>query len=302
MSTLLPIFAANLLPILLVAGAGFLLQRALRPDPRPLAQVAFYILSPALVFQLLVRSNIQAAGLMRMFLLTLFLVLALSGLSWLTARSLGLDRPATAAFVLSATFMNAGNYGLPLNQFAFGDEGLAWASLFFVSSAMLTNSLGVYTASTGRASPAVALRGLLKVPAMYAIPLAFLVRGLQWGVPLPLARGVDLAAAAAIPTMLLLLGMQIGRWGWPGDLRFLGLSGAFRLLLSPALALLLANLLNLDGLALNSSIIEAAMPTAVMTTVLAVEYDARPDLVSGVVLATTLLSPLTVTPLLAWLL
>ncbi len=302
MSTLLPIFAANLLPILLVAGAGFLLQRALRPEPRPLAQVAFYVLSPALVFQLLVRSDIQATGLARMFLFTLLLILGLSGLSLLTARALGFDRPTTAAFMLSATFMNAGNYGLPLNHFAFGEEGLAWASLFFVSSATLTNSLGVYTAGTGRASPAVALRGLLKVPAMYAIPLAFLARGLQVEVPMPLARSIDLAAAAAIPIMLLLLGMQIGRWGLPDDLRFLGLGGALRLLLSPALALLFANLLNLDGAARNSGIIEAAMPTAVMTTVLAAEYDARPDLVSGAVLATTLLSPLTVTPLLAWLL
>jgi predicted permease len=44
---------------------------------------------------------------------------------------------------------------------------------------------------------------------------------------------------------------------------------------------------------------EAAMPTAVLTTVIALEFDVEPDFVTGVVLATTLLSPLTVTPLIA---
>jgi predicted permease len=41
------------------------------------------------------------------------------------------------------------------------------------------------------------------------------------------------------------------------------------------------------------------MPTAVMTTVIATEFDIHPSFVTTVVTATTLLSPLTLTPLLA---
>jgi predicted permease len=43
------------------------------------------------------------------------------------------------------------------------------------------------------------------------------------------------------------------------------------------------------------------MPTAVLTTVVAAEFDLEPEFVTGVVLATTVLSPLTVTPILALL-
>jgi predicted permease len=41
------------------------------------------------------------------------------------------------------------------------------------------------------------------------------------------------------------------------------------------------------------------MPVAVLTTVLALEFEVEPSFVTAAVLITTLLSPLTLTPLLA---
>jgi hypothetical protein len=93
--------------------------------------------------------------------------------------------------------MNSGNYGLSLNQFAFGDEALAWASIFYIAGTMLTNSLGVYVATVGKASPIRALLGLARVPSMYAVPLALVVRGAGIELPYALARPVELLAAAA---------------------------------------------------------------------------------------------------------
>jgi len=43
------------------------------------------------------------------------------------------------------------------------------------------------------------------------------------------------------------------------------------------------------------------MPTAVMMTILATEYNVEPSFVTTVVFTSTLLSPLTITPLLAYL-
>ena len=43
------------------------------------------------------------------------------------------------------------------------------------------------------------------------------------------------------------------------------------------------------------------MPTAVITTILAVEYDLDAAFVTGAVVLSTLLSPLTLTPLIAYL-
>jgi predicted permease len=134
-------------------------------------------------------------------------------LSLLIARAASLP-PGASAFILTTSFMNAGNYGLSGPPVRIG-EGAAWAVLFFITSAMMTNSAGVYLASLGRARPLAALVGLMKVPSLYAIPLALLLRTLRVDLPLPLVRPIELLAGAAIPSMLLLLGMNIGQAGIP---------------------------------------------------------------------------------------
>ncbi len=299
MSDFLGLFAENILPILIVASIGYLLQRLLRLDPRPISQITFYILSPALVFELIAGSDISGAQVIGMMGLAVAVILGTALASLLAGRLLRLSPEMTAAFLLSATFMNAGNYGLSLNQFAFGQGGLAWASLYFVASMMLTSSLGVYVASRGRRGPWDALRGLAKVPAVYAIPIALAVKNLGITLPLPLARPVQLLGNAAVPVMLLILGMQIAAAGLSEHRGLLAAASGIKLLLAPGLALLIAPMLLSSQLAQQVGVMESAMPTAVMSTIIAIELDVEPTMVTGVVLVSTLLSPLTLTALLA---
>jgi hypothetical protein len=298
---LLRLFSDNILPILLAAGAGFLIRRTLHIDPRPISQATFYVFSPALVFTLLVTTGILVEDILRMMGFAAVLIGLMGLLSWLVARALRLDGGLGAAFMLSTTFMNAGNYGMSVNKFAFGDLGLAWASLFFVTSAMMTNAVGVYIATVGRRSPLHALVGLARVPAVYAIPLGLLVRTQGIELPLALWRPIDLLASATVPSMLLILGMQMGVSGLPPQRGLLAGASAMRLLLSPALAWALAPVFGLEGIGLQVGVLEAAMPSAVLSTIIAIEFGVEPGFVTGAVLATTLLSPFVLTPLIAWL-
>lgn len=299
MTELLSLFADHILPILLVAGVGLLIQRLLRLDPRPISQITFYILTPALVFELMIASDIGGAQVLRMMALAVVVISLTAGISLVASRLLKLDPRMTAAFMISATFMNAGNYGLSLNQFAYGETGLAWASLFFVASVMMTNSLGVYVASRGHKDSLAALRGLAKVPAVYAIPLALVVKNLGLTLPLSLSRPIELLGNAAVPVMLLILGMQIGSTGLSAHRSLLAAASGIKLLVAPALALAIAPSLIAGELAQQVGVLEAAMPTAVMSTIIAIEFDVEPTFVTGAVLVSTLLSPITLTALLA---
>ncbi|MFQ5943495.1 MAG: AEC family transporter [Anaerolineales bacterium] len=302
MSQLLELFVNNILPVLLVASIGFLLQKLLKLDPRPLSQITFYVLSPALVFMLLLSAGIEEQQVLSMVGFAAAVVLLTAGATFVMGRAAGLRGKRGAAFLLTTAFMNAGNYGLSLNQFAFGDLGLAFASIYFVVSVMLTNSLGVYIAAVGGGSVIQALKGLAKVPAVYAIPLALIVRSLDVALPLPISRPLELLSLATVPSMLLLLGMQIARAGLPPNRKLLSASVAIKLLAVPAIAVLVSPLFGLEGLARDVGILQSAMPTAVMTTIIATEYDTETTFVTGAVLITTLLSPLTLTPLMAILL
>jgi predicted permease len=299
LSNLLKLFADNLLPILLVAGAGYLAGKWLKVEARSVSRVVFYLFSPCLLFELLVTSQIDYGNMLRMVGFALASILTVGAITWTLGRLIGLERKMLAAVLLCTLTLNAGNYGLSLNLFAFGEKGLAYASLFFVVSAIITYTLGVTVASLGKASLDDSLKGLLKIPVTYVVPLALIFIYFDWKLPLPLDRAVSLLSDASIPAMLVVLGLQLQNNNQHiRDIRALLLAGGMRLLGGLGIGLLLAAAFGLQGVAYNAGVLESSMPTAVMSTILATEYEAEPAFVTTTVFATTLLSPLTLTPLL----
>ncbi len=296
---LVNLFLNNLLPIILIAGFGYALGHLVKTSPRPLSQVIFYIFSPVLVFKLLSHSQLSGNDILRTVGLAGLSTLLIGLLTWAGGRILRIDGRLMNAVLLLAMFMNAGNFGLPLTMFAFGEAALAHASLFFVTTLMLTNTLGVLIASSGTRSLLQALQGLLKLPTTYALAAGLLFLQFKWQLPNAIDRSVALVADATIPAMLVLLGLQLHAVRWDGQFKALGLASAMRLLAAPLLAIGLSRWMGLNGPAYQAVVLESAMPAAVMTTVLATEFDTEPSFVTTVVFVTTLLSPLTLTPLLA---
>lgn len=101
--------------------------------------------------------------------------------------------------------------------------------------------------------------------------------------------------------MLILLGMELQRAVRPAQPVALSIPVINRLVLGPLLAWGLASQFPLPLPAQQAGITESGMPTAVLTTVLASEYRLDTSLVSSIVFVTTLLSPLTLTPVLYFL-
>jgi predicted permease len=301
LSSLLSLFANNILPILIVAAVGYLLQRIFQLNARTLSQAIIYVLAPCLIFTILASSEIAFSEMLRMVGLALILMLAMGVISYAISRLLRLPAKVASIFILTTTFMNAGNFGLPFTDFTLGSEGLAWATIFFVTSAMTMNTAGIYIATAGTYSPLDALRKLATFPSVYAIPLALIVRATGVVIPLPIWRPIELLSEATIPIMLLLLGMQIAGNGIPKQKGLIAISTALRLLASPLIAWSLALILGLTGVARDAALIEAAMPTAVFSAVLAYEFDLDSGFATSAIFASTLLSPITLTPLIALL-
>jgi predicted permease len=299
---LVGLFTENLLPVFLAAATGFILAAILRPDPRPISHVAFYVLAPCMVFQLIVDNHVTTEALLRMVGFTLVVLLAGAALAALVARALRWPRVLASAVALAVLIPNSGNYGLSVNAFAFGDEGLAQASLFFVTASVLTFTVGVLVVSLGRTSPKVALAGLFRVPAIWAVVVALGLVRLGWSLPSPVAKPVAMFSQACVPVFLVVLGMQLHvsrpRGPWAPLVFVVGM----RLVGGAVLALGCAPLFGLEGRAHQSGILQAAMPSAVICTILASEYDVEPGFVTSAVFFSTLLSPFTLTPLLAYLL
>lgn len=286
---------------MLAAGAGYLLTRYTEIHPRSVSQLAFKIFIPCLLFELLTSSQLSNNDLLRMsgFALLSMVITAIG--SWLVFRGLGYKERMLSALVLVATFGNAGNYGLSLNRFAFGDAALTYASVYFSISIILINTLGLIIASLGTANLRKGLLELLRTPAVYALVIAAIFNLGGWELPMPIKRTVATLSEAAIPTMLVLLGIQLFHSRDVAQRGALWLATGMKLGLAPLLALPIAALFGLSGAAFQAGISSSAMPTAVLMGVVATEFDAEPSFVTLVVTVTTLLSPLTLTPILALL-
>jgi predicted permease len=146
-----------------------------------------------------------------------------------------------------------------------------------------------------------AILGIAKVPAVYGVAAAVFVLAGGIAVPITLMRPIDLLGDAAIPLMVLVLGMQLERATVPERPLCVGAAVGLSLLAAPLVAIGLAAVLGLTGTARQAGVVLASMPVAVITTILAVEFDVAPAFVTNAVFLSTLLSPLTLTPLIAFL-
>ncbi|HZB10471.1 MAG TPA: AEC family transporter [Rubrobacter sp.] len=302
------VFAQVLLPILVVVASGYLLQRRLELDLQSVNRLSLYLLSPALIFSSLVQSRIEVTETLRIGAFMTLFVITIGAVTWLVAVLLQLDTIDRAALMLCVMFMNAGNYGLPAARFAFGQDGFDRAVLFFVVQAILAQTLAIYIAGAGHGDRRGGLVQLLRMPQIYAVLGALAVRfgGLRLdpvgeGILNDMFRGVALVGDAAVPLLLIILGLQLAETGRISEGPKVALATVLRLGLSVPLAVGLSYLLNLDELSTKLAVMLSSMPTAVNVTVLAIEFNLRPRFVSSAVVVSTAASVFTLTLILVLL-
>src|SRR5262245_27540284 len=100
--TLVALFVDHLLPVLLIAAAGWVLAATIRADPRPRGTVAFNLMAPCLIFQTLHQSHVPEGLMARIGLFTLVVMALPALLVFAIARALRWSRARTSAVVLCA--------------------------------------------------------------------------------------------------------------------------------------------------------------------------------------------------------
>jgi len=301
MGLLVSILVSDILPIFAIAGAGFLLARYAGIDVKMLSRVVFYSLLPCLAFRMLVTSSASGPNVALLMLAAVLIMGAMGLVGFVVAKGLGLDGKTLRAFLMVVMFSNGGNYGLPVVKFAFGPEALTYGTIFFLTGSVTTYVAGSFFAGSHRGKIAGALEKVWKMPSLYGLALALVVRWVGSPVPETIMRPIDMLSDAALPVMILVLGMQLERAVWPARPRIVILAVGVSLLVAPLVALGLCALLGLTGPARQSAVILSSMPVAVITTILALEFEMDPEFVTSAVFLSTLASPLTLTPLIAYL-
>ncbi len=297
-----------ILPVLSIAGVGYLLGRVRDVSVDAIATVTIYVLLPALVFHSLVTTPIDERTAFLLGAGVFVYTVGMLALAGGVGSAIGESGATYGGLLLSSSFPNAGNYGIPLAAFAFGAVGRSTAVLYIAFQSVLMYTVGVSIASRGSsASMRAAVGEIFRLPLVYAVVAAPVVRvsGLVPAEGTPMMEVLRLTGDAAIPVMLLLLGIQLANTTYGRSVRRTMPALVLKLAVSPILAIGVASALGLDGDVGRVFVLACAMPVAVTPLLLTVKYDrgdepiTGPEYVSTAILLSTIGSVGTLTVLLA---
>jgi predicted permease len=297
----LTLFVNVVLPVFLVAGLGFIVEKRLHPPIAPFNQVVLYVLMPAFVFTSLLAIDFRSEEPIKITLFAFLLAIAMLAVAFVIARAARLDRPTSSALMLTAAFPNLGNYGLSVVLLAYGREGVAIGAVLLAVQSLYGITLAIFIASSGHASVPRSLREVFRQPMIYAVAAALFFNLTRIPVPGFVNSALALPSQAAIPLMLLVLGMTFASTSRIEQPGLVSVAAVTRLVIGTLVGWGLTIALGIDGVARDVMIVGAAMPTAVFTILTATQFDARPRFVTDVVVVSTLASIVTVTAVLALL-
>lgn len=232
-----------------------------------LSRIAFYVLSPPLLFTVLARADVHAlfsvqlpiAAISAIVIFALYLTIAL--LAWKRAA------PEAVVGTLGAGYQNANNIGLPLGLYILGDAAASAPIVMLQLIVFAPIALAILDATTGaKRSIAHTLTQPLRNPLIIGSALGVACAAFDWLPPDIVMEPFDLVAAAAVPILLLNFGLSLAGEPVlaPGPYRKdVVLASILKLVAMPIAAWAIARFgFGLEGQALFAAVILAGLPSA----------------------------------------
>lgn len=224
-------------------------------------------------------------------------LVAVAALVWL---ALGRKNPLRELFAFMTVFGNVGFMGLPVVQALFGGEAVLYASLFNVPFNLLAYSVGAMMLRGELHGGSVDWKVLISPP-MVATYVAIVLLFAHIHIPVPVESAVDYMGNMIVPLSMIIIGASLGDMPLKeamGDWRCY-VFAAFRLIVVPVVVFFGMGLFVRDELVLGTMTVQAAMPVAAISAMLALQYGRNAKFASKTVFISTLLSTLTI-PLICW--
>lgn len=284
------VFISALAPVILIIMIGYIANYQLKIDPKTLSILTISVLTPALIADSLSHAQVSlhsATGLIIGFLIT---SLFLYGLVILIGICFKFNSHFQKTLVATTLFSNNGNLGLPFLTFALGETALERGLIYMIIATAVMAICGPALLKEEGLNQGIKLT--LKMPLLWATLMGIILKFTAFSLPFNLANGIKLLGQAAIPTALLLLGIQLarGHHGWGKAEIF---ASILRLVISPIISIFVGNWLQLKGVDFQVLVLQGAMPTAVNTYVWVNEFGGDAPLTARIIIVSTFISFIT---------
>lgn len=264
-----------------------------------LTKLAFHVASPALLFETLAQADLSvlvSAPLVITALCTVAMSAAYAVVGAVRRWPLG----ETTVGALCASYVNAGNLGIPVAAYVLGDASLVAPVLLFQLLLVTPVGLTVLDMSTSEGHESTLrlltspFRNPIVIGSLCGVAVAGAEAATDWRLPDPVLEPFELVGGMSVPAVLLAFGISLygstmpgrGRERWP-----VLLSVGLKVVGQPALAWALGTtVFGLSGAGLFAVVVTAALPAAQNLFTYASRYDVGTRLARESILLSTVLS------------
>lgn len=296
---------ASVLPVYLLMVAGAVLRRTgvIRQEhDEGVMRVVFMVMQPCFILDKILGSAVLKSGPVVLWSIGLGYgsILMGIGVGLVVGRVMGLERGGgMRSFALSAGCQNFGFSAAPVVEILWGSGALALLFVHNIGVETAVWSVGVMMMSPGKFS----WRKLVNGPVIaVGIGLTLVAVGLDGQVTGPLRKALSMIGVGAFPLAILITGclmMDLAGGERPSWRVIVG-AVVVRLVLAPLAILCAGKYLPLAVELRQVLVVQAAMPAGLTSILLARIYGGRPAVAVQVVIATTVVSLLTVPWIIAW--
>ncbi len=206
------------------------------------------------------------------------------GFFWLIGRALRFSRATTGGLMLTGGLANTSFIGLPMIETFYGPQFLGLGILIDqLGSYFVLSTLGILVASLYASGRSVSAKAVVRKIALFAPFQAFVLALLLMPLDYPtwLDELLKRLGATLVPIALVSVGYQLQLSHVQGRALALTVGLLFKLVIAPTLILLLfVRWLSGDGQVLNVTVFEAAMAPMIGASIVAIDHELDPPLVT----------------------
>lgn len=289
--------AVTILSIIIMIALGYSLKRIdflSENDIDPLNKIVMYILLPCMIFNALFNADLSAIhelGILPFVILASSFVTGI--VSYFILKYLKFDDVKIWSVLVTVMIANTAFMGYPVNLGIYGQEGflraifcdIATMVIFLILSFVLVLKFG------GTARNAV--KKIALFPPLWAIVLGISFNLLNIPIGPVLDNTINYLGQGAIPLIMISLGLSIDLSGITRSKSMIIFTSIMKLAFFPLIAFIIVSYLGLVDLQYNVGIIEAAMPSGMLSLLLSITYKLDYELTSDCILINTVISLIT---------
>ena len=287
----------TILSIIIMIGLGYVLKRVdflSEKDIDPFNKIVMYILMPCMIFHAIYSADFSLFGKLSVLPFIILASSAVTGIvSFIILKKLHLDDKALWSVLVTVMIANTAFMGYPVNLGIYGQEGFLRAIFCDMATLVIFLLLSFILILKFGGTVKTAVKKIAFFPPLWAVVLGICFNWLNIPIGPVLDNTVNYLGQGAIPLIMVTLGLSIDFSALSRNKSMIAFTSVMKLMFFPAVAFLIVSYLGFTNLEFNVTVVEAAMPSGMLSLLLAITYNLDFEMTSDCILINTVISLIT---------